>query len=86
MTQEQLQQRAVAFARRVTDLNRFLVSDKVTKELYGYTRFVLHERKLRDYYEHHEPNAAWRDWSSFRAEVEHLVEMKKPASSASLGV
>ncbi len=73
MTPLALQQRAQSFAQRVTNLNRFLVSDKVTKELYGYTNFVLDARTLRSYYEHYEPIPEWRDWPAFLAEVENRV-------------
>jgi hypothetical protein len=48
-------------------------SDKVTKELYGYTNFVLDARTLRSYYEHYEPIPEWRDWPAFLAEVENRV-------------
>ena len=37
--------RAILFARIVKNLNRFLVSDRVTEELYGYKNFVLNESK-----------------------------------------
>ena len=62
--------RAIVFARNVRNLNRFLVSDRVTEELYGYKNFVLSEQKLRSYYEHHEPNPAFRNFTAFRAELE----------------
>lgn len=62
--------RAISFARNVKNLNRFLVSDRVTEELYGYKNFVLSESMLKSYYEHYEPNSAWRDFPAFRAEIE----------------
>ncbi len=62
--------RAIRFARNVKDLNRFLVTDRVTEELYGYKNFVLSEQKLKTYYEHHEPNPAMRNFTAFRAELE----------------
>ena len=50
-----LTKRAAKFAKNVKNLGRFLVSDKVTEELYGYKQMVVSEAKLKQYYEHFEP-------------------------------
>jgi hypothetical protein len=74
MRTERIADRAVAFANNVRKLNRFLVSDRVTDELYGFRRFVLDERNLRSYYERHEPIAEWRDFETFRVVIERRIE------------
>lgn len=73
MSQQDLQQRAVDFARRVPNLNRFMISDKVTAELYGHVHFVLDARKLRSFYVRNEPVAELRNWDVFLAEVESRI-------------
>ena len=66
--------RAIRFANRVKNLNRFMVVCPVTAELYGYRVFVLDEKKLKSYYERCETNSAWRDFIAFRNEIQHRIE------------
>lgn len=75
MNEIQMTTRAVRFANNVKNLNRFLVSDKTTEELYGYKNFVLDLKNLKKYYEHHETIAEWRDWDTFMRVIDERVNV-----------
>ena len=72
-----LEARAIAFANRVKNLNRFMTLNVCLTEIYGCRQFSLDARALRRYYEHHEPNAAWRDFSAFRATIEYRIDLSR---------
>ena len=74
MTEQQLINRAVSFAWGVKSINRFLVPDKDVLGLYGVREYAINNKKLRRYYEHHEPNFAWRQWDVFYSEFQLRVE------------
>jgi len=73
MTEQQCINRAVEFARGVK-INRFLVINKDVLELYGVREYVVDDKELKKYYEHHEPNFAWRRWDVFYVEFQLRVE------------
>lgn len=74
MTEQQLITRASNFANNMKNINRFLVVDKDTLELYGTKTFVVNQKNLRQYYEYHEPNSAWRNWDVFYTEFQNRVD------------
>lgn len=74
MTEQQLINRAVSFARGMKNINRFLLINKDVHELYGVSEYVVDSKGLRRYYEYHEPNFAWRRFDVFHSEVQLRVE------------
>ena len=74
MTEQQLINRAVSFARSMKNINRFLLINKDVLELYGVSEYVVDSKGLRRYYEYHEPNFAWRRFDVFHSEVQLRVE------------
>ena len=74
MTEQQLVERAVRFARSVKNINRFLLVNKDVLGLYGVREYVVDGKELRRYYESHEPNFAWRRWDVFYSEFQLRVE------------
>ena len=74
MTEQQLVERAVRFARSVKNINRFLLVNKDVLGLYGVREYVVDGKGLRRYYEYHEPNSAWRRWDVFYSEFQLRVE------------
>ena len=74
MTEQQLVERAVRFARSVKNINRFLLVNKDVLGLYGVREYVVDGKGLRKYYEYHEPNSAWRKFDVFHAEFQLRVE------------
>ena len=74
MTEQQLVERAVRFARSVKNINRFLLTNKDVLGLYGVREYAVDSKELRRYYESHEPNFAWRRWDVFYSEFQLRVE------------
>jgi len=74
MTEQQLINRAVYFANNMKNINRFMVVDKATLELYGVKAFVVDTKALRAYYDRHEVNSAWRKFDVFNEEFQNRVE------------
>lgn len=78
MTEQQIINRAVNFANNMKNINRFLIADKVTLELYNVKTFVVDTKNLRSYYEHHETIREWRNFDVFLEQFQHRVEQLYP--------